>query len=75
MNRITKVGNFNKTQFKNELQIITNKVITDKQKEIQIQNYENRHEHENLHGHTKNKQNRAFSSGDVTIHRMSPDGS
>ena len=36
MNRITKVGNFNKTKFKNELKMITNKVITDKQKEIQI---------------------------------------
>ena len=36
MNRITKVGNFNKTKFKNELKIMTNKVITDKQEELQI---------------------------------------
>ena len=36
MNRITKVGNFNKTQYKNECKRVANKEITDKQKEIQI---------------------------------------
>ena len=36
MNRITKVGNFNKSQLKNKLKIITNKVITYREKEIQI---------------------------------------
>ena len=36
MNRITKVGNFNKMQKSNERKINTNKMITDKQTEIQI---------------------------------------
>ena len=36
MNRITKVGIFNKMQKSNERKINTNKMITDKQTEIQI---------------------------------------
>ena len=33
------MGNFKRTEYKNKRKIITNKVITDKQKEIQISNY------------------------------------
>ena len=41
--------------------------LKDKQREIQLQKYENRNLHQNLHRHAKNEQNPLISLKDMNV--------